>query len=187
MPKTPNTHKKCAAALANSKVLSLAYDSSAPIIFAGVEKKLGQSQFRLRISGGAMVNGTPRGLFTAGTLKIEPGHIVVIESARPGMTHEIVGRIDQKKDAVALVKMGRLPKDVMEAVSCIGVDPEAAATDDLFEVAEETPEGAETQDRRGAQVQASVDRLIHLIGQKKGKAAAAPAVTAEGDVDIDAI
>jgi hypothetical protein len=181
MPKTPNTHKKSAAALANSKVLSLAYDARAPILFAGVEKKLGQSQFRLVLSGGSLVNGTPRGLFTASTLKIEPGQIVVIESARPGMVHEIVGRIDQRKDAVALVKMGRLPKDVMEAMSSIGLCSEAPATDDLFEVAEEvTPDG---QDRRAAEVQASVDRLIQRVNQKH----ASRETPTEDTVDIDAI
>jgi hypothetical protein len=183
MPKTPNTHKKCAAALANSKVLSLAYDARVPIIFAGVEKKLGQSQFRLRVSGGGQVSGTPRGLFTAGTLKIEPGQIVVIEAARPGMIHEIVGRIDQRKDAVALVKMGRLPKDVMEAMSSIGVCPEAPATDDLFELAEEAPLEGEGQDRRAAEVQASVDRLIQRVNQKH----ASRETPTEDTVDIDAI
>jgi len=103
MPKS----KSNAAATANEK--AIAYATSNPhAIFARVEGCLG-AYFRLTTPKGE-VKGSPRGLFTFKTLRIERNDIVILEASATGV-HEIIGRLSIT-DAARLHKAGKIPKEV---------------------------------------------------------------------------
>ena len=143
MPKRTNIKKSAAALFQNQQKISMA-QSGAKVVFAAVEKALGRSQFRLKLSGGKMITATPRGLFkkSKGTVRISVGQVVIIEGMdrpeadlRAELPWEIVARLDDTAEIKQLIKDGSMPADILSFATTAGtVDSGAiAAEDDLFE------------------------------------------------------
>jgi len=133
MPKNMNIKKAASALNQNQKQIKAAL-AGGNMTFAAVEKSLGRAQFLLKLTGHKTATGEPRGLFSAGTMRIAPGQIVIVEGSEK-LGFEIVARIDDLSDAQKLVKLGVMPPDVLSIAavcgSVSGVAPEAE--DDLFE------------------------------------------------------
>jgi len=145
MPKNMNIKKAASALNQNQKQIKAAL-AGMQVTFAAVEKSLGRAQFLLKLStpkGIKTATGAPRGLFTAGTMRISVGQIVIVEGSEK-LGFEIVARIEDLSDAQKLVKAGALPADLLAAAqvagSKSGVAPEAEE-DDLFDRSE-VAEGA---------------------------------------------
>ena len=143
MPKRTNIKKSAAALFQNQQKITMA-QNGAKVVFAAVEKALGRSQFRVKLSGGKMITATPRGLFkkSKGTVRISVGQVVIIEGIdRPEEDHraelpwEIVARLDDTAEIKKLIKDGSMPADILGFATTAGtVDSGAiAAEDDLFE------------------------------------------------------
>lgn len=129
--------KKSAAAQAQSiRAIQKALKSGEPNAWMSVQKALGNGYFLLRNKDGREGRGTPRGLFTTGNMRISVGQIVVVEGdLRLGV--EIVGAIQQRREAEQYVKSGHLPREVL--VSAVGMD-DAKEEDDFFEAGDEAEE-----------------------------------------------
>jgi len=138
MPKTMNIKKAASALNQNQKQIKAALQG-ASVTFASVEKSLGRAQFLLQIvteNGVRNVTGTPRGLFTAGTMRIAAGQIAIVEGSEK-LGFEIVARIDNLSDAQKLVKDGFMPPDVLAAAGVAGaLTVVAEEEDDIFDYSE---------------------------------------------------
>jgi len=140
MPKNMNIKKAASALNQNQKQIKAALQG-ASVTFASVEKSLGRAQFLLQIvteKGIKSVTGTPRGLFTAGTMRIAAGQIAIVEGSEK-LGFEIVARIDDLSDAQKLVKLGTLPAELLAAAQVAGSKSGVAATtedDGLFDYSE---------------------------------------------------
>jgi hypothetical protein len=138
--------KKAASALNQNQKQIKAALQGASVTFASVEKSLGRAQFLLQIfteKGIKSVTGTPRGLFTAGTMRIAAGQIAIVEGSEK-LGFEIVARIDDLSDAQKLVKLGALPAEILAAAQVAGSKSGVAAAvedDGLFDYSE-AQEGA---------------------------------------------
>jgi len=141
MPKKANISKKAAAQFQNMKVIQNALKGTKKdVTFAAVERAMGFAKFGLRV-GAYSVEGTPRGLFTSGTMRISVGDIVIVDgygttnSRGQQMIVEIVGRLD-KHDVKDLLSSGILSRDTVnaaKAASSMAACEEPESDDDLFE------------------------------------------------------
>ena len=146
MPKTRNIKKSAAALFQNQKQIKSA---SGKTVFAAVEKSLGRAQFQLKLTGGKLIVGTPRGLFTSGTLRISAGQVVIIEGigrqegdSRPDLPWEIVARLDNTSEIKQLIRQKVMPADILCYATAAGaVETGAVAQDDLFEDADAAEQG----------------------------------------------
>ncbi len=181
MPKCANIKKSAAALYQNQKQIRSA---SSGTVFAAVSKGLGRAQFQLVLTGGKKVVGTPRGLFTKGTMRISVGQVVIVEGLqrpdgdrRAELPWEIVARIDNDSEAKQLVKAGHLPADVLRFATTAGAaESSAAAEDDLFEESEDFWEkgaadvrGGVREARKAAETQRSIaSRMASLAAGRSG-------------------
>lgn len=178
----PRPSKKAISGnLRNAKAIKNAFSEEADVTFGRVEAPLGHRQFRLR-----MVDGTEgRGSISLGMSKvrIERDQIVILTPAPKGMVHEIVGRIDTRKEANELVKAGRIPKGLLHD------DVAAAEADDIFEIAEDNDDDIErtAQDPVAAAAAAIAAKALKEAAVKKGRANKEISHETNGDIDIDAI
>jgi translation initiation factor IF-1 len=146
MPKTRNIKKSAAALYQNQKQIK---SVTSKTVFASVEKSLGRAQFQLKLTGGKLIVGTPRGLFTSGTLRISAGQVVIIEGvgrlegdSRADLPWEIVARLDDTSEIKQLIKQKVMPADILSFATTAGaVETGAVAQDDLFEDAEAAEQG----------------------------------------------
>jgi hypothetical protein len=136
------------------------------------------------------MRGTPRGLFTKGTMLISMGQIVVATGDDKGL--EIVGVIQKRSDAVALVKSGALSAKILANAVAAGAMTVAAdeEEDDLFETLTDEEEVVE---RGKAEAMRSVAALASRLGSKMVRPASqvmrpptAPASKMVGTLDNDA-
>ena len=145
MPKKSNISKKAAAQFQNMKAIQNALKGTKKdVTFAAVERAMGFAKFGLRV-GAYSVEGTPRGLFTSGTMRISVGDIVIVDGygntnvRGEQMIVEIVGRLD-KHDVKDLLSSGILTRETVsaaKAASSIAVCEEPESDDDLFERVED--------------------------------------------------
>jgi translation initiation factor IF-1 len=193
MTKTANIKKSSAALFQNQKQIKRAYDPKQEVTFAAVEKCLGSAQFQLRLTGNKSAKGTPRGLFTSGTMRVSAGQIVLVEgNAKIGL--EIVARFDDLAQAQELVKLGRMPADILIAAGASGAVATVVAEDDLFDyTGAESSEGFEPSAKggtKGARAQRDAHAAIQArVEQLSGGGKTQVAVDDEEapEVDIDAI
>lgn len=185
MPKTMNIKKAASAINQNQKQIKAAL-KGAEVTFAAVEKSLGRAQFLLKLTNHKTAKGAPRGLFSAGTMRISAGQIVIIEGSEK-LGFEIVARIEDLSDAQKLVKMGAMPADVLAAASVAGALTVVAEEeeDDLFDRSEEVA---------GASFEPSMKGGVKGARKQQESMAAASALAArlgsnevDDEVDIDAI
>jgi hypothetical protein len=135
MPKTKS--KNIAKASAAKFQCSLAINKALPEQFLSVQRSQGNGFFTLRTAKGKDVRGTPRGLFTAGTMRISVGQIVVVEGDHK-IGVEIVGVVADprvSREARDLVRAGKMPAEVLAMATSAGAVCEAPSSDldDLFE------------------------------------------------------
>lgn len=167
--------------LRNAKAIKNAFSEESDVTFGRVEAPLGHRQFRLR-----MIDGSEgRGSISLGMSKvrIERDQIVILTPAPKGMVHEIVGRIDTRKEANELVKAGRIPKTLLHD------DAAAAEVDDIFDTAEDEDEleaAAGGLDPVAAAAAAMAAKALKEAAVKKGRANKEISHEMD-DVDIDAI
>ena len=183
--------KKAASALNQNQKQIKAALNGAQVTFAAVEKSLGRAQFLLKIStpnGVKTATGAPRGLFTAGTMRISVGQIVIVEGSEK-LGFEIVARIEDLSDAQKLVKAGALPAEILAAASACGsVSGVKEEEDDLFDRSEVTEasafepslkggvKGARRQQESLAAAAALASRLGSSFATFSGGASIAPRV-----------
>ena len=141
MPKKANISKKAAAQFQNKKAILKALNGTKEeVTFAAVERAMGFAKFGLRV-GAYSVEGTPRGLFTSGTMRVSVGDIVIVDgygttNARgEQMIVEIVGRLE-KQDIKDLLSSGILRRETVsaaKAASSMAACEEPETDDELFE------------------------------------------------------
>ena len=176
--------KKAASAINQNQKQIKAALKGVEVTFAAVEKSLGRAQFLLKLANHKTAKGAPRGLFSAGTMRISAGQIVIIEGSEK-LGFEIVARIEDLSDAQKLVKMGAMPADVLAAASVAGaLTVVAEEEDDLFDRSEEVT---------GTSFEPSMKGGVKGARKQQESMAAASALAArlssndEDEVDIDAI
>jgi hypothetical protein len=141
MPKKANISKKAAAQFQNKKAILKALNGTKEeVTFAAVERAMGFAKFGLRV-GAYSVEGTPRGLFTSGTMRVSVGDIVIVDgygttNARgEQMIVEIVGRLE-KQDIKDLLSSGILRRETVsaaKAASSMAACEEPETDDEFFE------------------------------------------------------
>ena len=137
MPCKKNIKKSAAALFQNAKAIEKAMAEGAT--FGAVIRRLGNGAFSIQLDekGKEKVQGTPRGLFTSGTMRIHVGQLVIVEGASATRPWEIVALIDEKSTADALVKRGRLSAKLVGVANAAGaVEEEEAPKEDIFLPAE---------------------------------------------------
>ena len=177
--------KKAASAINQNQKQIKAALKGADVTFAAVEKSLGRAQFLLKLSGHKTAKGSPRGLFSAGTMRISAGQIVIVEGSEK-LGFEIVARIDNLSDAQKLVKDGFMPPDVLAAAGVAGALTVVAEEeeDDIFDRSEEVG---------GASFEPSMKGGVKAARKQQESMAAVSALAArlgsndDDEVDIDAI
>ena len=192
MPKTANIKKSSAAVFQNQKQIKRAYDPKQDVTFAAVEKCLGSAQFQLRLTGNKTAKGTPRGLFTSGTMRVSAGQIVLVEgNSKIGL--EIIARFDDLAQAQELVKLGRMPADILIAAGGAGSVATVVAEDDIFDYSdaaggaafEPSAKGGVKGARAQREAQAAIQARVEQLGGS-GKTQVA-VEDAEEEIDVDAI
>ena len=139
MPPRKNIKKGAAALFQNSKEIDRALKHGAT--FGAVTKRLGNGGFTVQLSLIKNVIGTPRGLFTSGTMRISVGQVVIVVGtdrpqgdSRPALPWEIVALVDDKGTADLLVKKGVMSADILKLAASAGaMASQNVAEDDLFE------------------------------------------------------
>ena len=168
-----NVSKSASAQFQSIKAIKRAASGESGLCFASVLSAKGNGYFTLRDAEGKEMRGTPRGLFTKGTMLISVGQIVVAEGdPRKGV--EIIAVIQEKSQAEDLVARGSMSATVLAAAAGSGAAHVPVAEDDLFEAPEEE-EGAVKQEVRGgvvaqrkmAEALRSVASLAARLGGKK--------------------
>lgn len=195
MPKKMNISKNASALLQNEKQIVRALKGLLePTNFAYVENaKSGDGQFTLKLTENKTGRGTPRGLFTCGSMRIVPGQIVIIEGdLKNGF--EIIGCMEREDDEVTeLIKSGFLPADILPS-ACGGATDgaaAAAAAEDLFDRSAEDEAAIDVRDvdsarsnkamRKQQEQRAAVKARLGMLKSGRGSAAAG------GDLDVDSI
>ena len=183
MPPNKNIKKGAAALFQNSKEIERAFKNGATC--GAVTKRLGNGGFTVQLSSKKSVMGTPRGLFTSGTMRISVGQIVIVVGtdraegdSRPALPWEIVARVDDKATAKLLVKSGCMPAEVLSIASSAGVIETAALEaddDDLFEdddfwqQGQADLKGGMKAERKAQEAEASIAaRVASLKSGRKG-------------------
>jgi len=181
MTKNMNIKKAASALNQNQRQIKAALDGK-EVIFAAVEKGLGRAQFLLRLEDNKTATGTPRGLFTSGTMRVSPGHIVIVEgNIKNGF--EIMARIDDLATAKKLVKLGYMPPKILAFATSTVTGFSSETEEDIFDRSEVDissagePSMGGSSGRRQQESMAAALALAERLG--------AP-VTKE-DVDIDLI
>jgi len=190
MAKGKNIAKCTAAKVQNAQALVKAV----PEQFLSVQRRLGNGYFTLRTAKGKDVRGTPRGLFTSGTMRIAVGQIVIVEKGDQTVGVEIIGVVGdprESREPRAYVRAGRFPAEVLAMAASAGaVDGGGVASelDDLFEApaqeAAEMPEvrgGIKAQRAAAATDAAIASRVAALMAGGGGESvSAARSLMAEG-------
>jgi len=180
--KKVNVSKNAAAQHQCAKAIERAANGEAGIKFYSVQKALGNAFFSLRDEKDKDFRGTPRGLFTKGTMLIAMGQIVVAEGDAKGL--EIVGVVQKRSDAAALVKSGALSAKILANAVAAGAMTVAVVEeeDDLFEtLADEEV----VVDKKNEDSMRSIAALAARFGSKSSGQKLVS--TDEIEVDIDAI
>uniref|UniRef100_A0A6C0AMH1 S1-like domain-containing protein n=1 Tax=viral metagenome TaxID=1070528 RepID=A0A6C0AMH1_9ZZZZ len=141
MPPNKNIKKGAAALFQNSKEIDRAKKHGAT--FGAVTKRLGNGGFSVQLATDKTVIGTPRGLFTKGSMAINVGQVVIVTGtdrpkgdSRPALPWEIVALIDDKATADLFVKKGFMSSDVLGFASSAGASGQQVVEDDLFEASD---------------------------------------------------
>jgi hypothetical protein len=162
--KTASAQNQCARAIQS------AARGAVGLQFYSVQKATGNGFFTLRDAEGAEVRATPRGLFTRGTMRISVGQIVVAEgNARIGL--EIVGVIQERREAQALVDDGVLPRAILVCATAAGsIEATVTEEEDLFENEEDGQEQPDVPDVRGGvraqRLQAAAIRSVASLASR---------------------
>ena len=164
-----NVSKSAAAMHQCNKAIKSAAEGAAGLQFYSVQKALGNAFFSLRNAEGKEIRGTPRGLFTCGTMRVSVGQIVVAEGDSRGL--EIVGVIKERSEAEALVKAGAMDRNVLAHASSAGQMLSSIVEDELFEA----PEGSENESESRANkndlaAKSSVNSMAARFAAKSGSA-----------------
>lgn len=137
MPPSKNIKKGAAALFQNSKEIEKAMKHGAT--FGAVTKRLGNGGFSVQLGAQKTIQGTPRGLFTKGTMAINLGQIVIVVGSdrpagdnRPSLPWEIVALIDDKSVADELVRKGKMSAEVLCLANSAGAVETGVVEDDLF-------------------------------------------------------
>jgi len=171
-----NVSKSASAQFQSIKAIKRAASGESGLCFASVHSAKGNGYFTLRDAEGKEMRGTPRGLFTKGTMLVSVGQIVVAEGdPRKGV--EIIAVIQDKSQAEDLVARGFMSATVLAAAAGCGAAHVPVAEDDLFEAPEEA-DGSVKQEVRGgvvaqrkmAEAMRSVASLTARLGGKKAPA-----------------
>lgn len=185
MPKKCNTKKSASAQFQCLKAIKSAAEGSGGLVFASVQSAKGNGYFTLRLAEGKEARGTPRGLFTSGSMRISVGQIVVASgSQKNGM--EIVGVIQDRATAEELVASGAMPAEILGGAYSAGGIVEMVE-DDLFEAPEQV---AEDVDGRGAKGQRALETRRSIASRLEvliNKTATVVPQNSLEEVDIDAI
>jgi len=138
MPPNKNIKKSAAALFQNSKEIDRAKKHGAT--FGAVTKKLGNGGFSVQISADKTVIGTPRGLFTKGSMAINVGQVVIVVGtdrpkgdSRQALPWEIVALIGEKATADFFVQKGFMAPEVLGFAASAGATGQQVVEDDLFE------------------------------------------------------
>ena len=192
MPKKCNTKKSASAQFQCLKAIKSAAEGSDGLVFASVQSAKGNGYFTLRLAEGKTARGTPRGLFTSGSMRISVGQIVVLEGVpadikfcrgrERAIPYEIVGVIQERREAEQFVRKGKLPREVLAHALSAGNFEEAVAPElaDLFEApteADDVFEEGGKKGRRQAEAAAAIRARVELL--EAGGAAVVP------DVKVD--
>ena len=182
-----NVSKSAAAQHQCAKAIERAANGEPGIKFYSVQKALGNAFFSLRDEKGKDYRGTPRGLFTKGTMLVAMGQIVVAEGDAKGL--EIVGVIQKRSDAAALVKSGAMPREILANAVAAGAMTVAVAEedDDLFEKLadeEDVTGGGSKVERAKAEALRSVAALAARLGSK-GSSASKTIVESAADTSVE--
>jgi len=188
MPKKMNIAKNASAMLQNETQIKKALKGLfEPTNFAYVEKHLGSAQFSLKVTDNKSARGTPRGLFTSGTMRVLVGQIVIVEGdVKNGF--EIIGVMEREDDEVTeLIKSGFLPADIMPGAA--DVSAADAAAGDIFDRSGEDENAVDARDvdgkggnkamRKHAEQRAAIKARLGML--KSGRSAAG------GNLDVDSI
>jgi translation initiation factor IF-1 len=191
MPKRQNISKAAAAELQSARAVQKAA-SGAGGLFMSVQSTKGDGYFRVRMADGIELTATPRGLFTCGSMRISVGQIVVLEGVpedikfcrgrERSIPYEIVGVIQERREAEQFVRKGKMPREVLAHALSAGNFEEAIAPElaDLFEApaeADDIFEEGGKKGRRQAEAQAAIRARVELL--EAGGAAVVP------DVKVD--
>jgi hypothetical protein len=150
MPKKPSVKKGAAAQFQNWKAVQAAVDGKGALNFMSVMKAMGNGYFQLCTADGKLFQGTPRGLFGKGAMRIDVGQIAIAEGAlltsagAKARVLEIVGVIKERHEAEDYVRSGKLPAKVLELAISAG-----------------TMAGAEEEKKRAAK---AVDEAVEFAG-----------------------
>ena len=138
--------KKSESALRQNKLsVKKASEEGSGLCFLSVQAARGNGYFTLRKEDGREITGTPRGLFTSGSMRISVGQIVVVDGIPEDQSkikdhpYEIVGVVQERSEARELIKSGRMSKKVLTFALSAGAltqapeDGMAETLDDLFE------------------------------------------------------
>lgn len=126
MPKQPSVKKGAAAQFQNWKAIKAACEGKAGLNFLAVTKLLGNGYFQLCTADGKLCQGTPRGLFGRGSMRIDVGQIAIAEgdtlasSSSKAHVLEIVGVIKEKQEAEECVRAGRMPAKIIQLAENAG-------------------------------------------------------------------
>ena len=164
MPKSVNVKKSAAAQAQSIRAIQKAIKSGEPGAWMSVQKALGNGYFLLRNSEGREIRGTPRGLFTCGNMRISVGQIVVVEG-NPKIGVEIVGAIQQRREAEQYARKGQMPREVLAAAVGVGAE-EVDEEDDFFEsgaVDEPEPSGGLKEQRAAAETRSAISSRVALL------------------------
>jgi translation initiation factor IF-1 len=167
--KTFNKSKKAQSASRQSESnIKKAAEGEDGLTFLSVQSIKGNGYFTLRRADGRDILGTPRGVFTRGSMRISVGQIVVVEGVPEDSTkikkhpYEIVGVIQERRQADEFIRAGKMPKQILTAAMSAGaVNEISEVIDDLFEEA-----GAEEEEEAEAEKPLS-KRLAKLSGGGK--------------------
>jgi hypothetical protein len=183
MAKSKNIAKAASATVQSEQAIRKAIKNAEPGAWMSVQKRLGNGYFTLQDYRGHLCRGTPRGLFTKGTMPISTGQVVVV-SGNPAIGVEIIGVFPELRDAEQLSRSGVIPAEVVRAAKSYGLES-VKEEEDYFEAMAEEAEEAEgskaDQEARRA-VQARVESLLGGAGGYK-----ASDVKIDEDVNVDDI
>jgi translation initiation factor IF-1 len=169
--KTFNKSKKAISASRQSESnIKKAAEGEDGLTFLSVQSIKGNGYFTLRRADGRDILGTPRGIFTRGSMRISVGQIVVVEGVPEDSTkikkhpYEIVGVIQERRQADEFIRAGKMPKQILTAAMSAGaVNEISEVIDDLFEEA-----GAEEEAEAEAEAEKPLSkRLAKLSGGGK--------------------
>ena len=110
MPKNSMSKSKSGKQMSATKANQKAIDrvmKEGDLVIGRVEANLGEGGFRVTLNTGMSAVGVPRGLFTKRSMPIYKDSIVLLENAKAGKNHEIVGVLD-KKSTKALYDAGQI-------------------------------------------------------------------------------